>query len=98
MHANMCKGVPCTTSKVCGLGFPLQHQGGALGYQLGILQCNSVLTLSTRDSVRFRRLRTQSHEIAFHLRCQSHTHFFICASAQLATDYKFQQPNSWVVG
>ena len=80
MHAYICKGILCTISKVCGVGLPLQNQGAVLGHQLGILQCNPVLTLSTRDSIRFYRLRTQSHETALHLRCQSHTHVVICAS------------------
>lgn len=41
----------------------LLHQA-ILGYQLDILQFNSILTLSTWDSISFHRLRAQSHKAA----------------------------------
>ena len=40
--------------------------------ELGVLQFNPILTLSTRDSIRSCQLRAQSHKTApTHFRCQS---------------------------
>lgn len=55
------------------------------GYQLGVLQLNSVLTLPGD------RLRTQFHITVLHFQCQSPAQIVTCASHWLAVNRRFSQ-------
>lgn len=60
-----------SNSNVFGGQFPPQHQA-ILEHQLGVLQVNSILTLPTKNIIRFYKLRGQIHKtvLCFWLQAQ----------------------------
>lgn len=53
-------------------------------------QFSSVLTLSTRDTIRFHEQRAQSHGTTLQFRCPQQAQVATCLSDPLATNWKFK--------